>query len=408
MRQPQTDEKQRLTCDMSERRSSKKDLPGSSISSKSSKVSFEKSDDNVGISRGNHDQDSLTRKSGIVTSMPSDAGKKAVTKKLRHLPFKVPSTKNEVTSRGTKDGVESSESSSTATNRPKQAPIILPKEQFQILQDRIKNEIQNLKFLESNIECDTKEGAAAADVEDDEDYDLAELGSDIQFLPKAERDRLMHKQTLKSKVDESKTLKTKVNTILALESDADILTIDLTKESTPPVEVSAKTDENEYDSLSLELDYGAKIDWDENRKIEKMKHSPVVNLDIDESKLTSETSKKISDIKNKIGRSLSIGLTNKEVTTNSEKKESNVEDNGDEDAEILELSKLRCTSERTEVVTDRERRRKRRCANYPGFAFGSSIFSSDTMMKFSIIRNELHNIMNTQLKRVCIISYYGV
>ncbi|KYB24969.1 Tropomyosin-2-like Protein [Tribolium castaneum] len=70
------------------------------------------------------------------------------------------------------------------------------------------------------------------------------------------------------------------------------------------------------------------------------------------------------------------------------------------DPEIEELARLRCTSERTEVVAEREtRRRGRRCADYPGLAF-SSIFSSDTLIKFSIIRNELHNIMNTQLKRV--------
>jgi tropomyosin-1 len=72
-----------------------------------------------------------------------------------------------------------------------------------------------------------------------------------------------------------------------------------------------------------------------------------------------------------------------------------------EDPEIEELSRLRCTSERAEVVAEREtRRRGRRCADYPGLAFASSIFSSDTLIKFSIIRNELHNIMNTQLKRV--------
>lgn len=71
------------------------------------------------------------------------------------------------------------------------------------------------------------------------------------------------------------------------------------------------------------------------------------------------------------------------------------------DPELAEWSKLRCTSERTEVVAEREHRRQnRRCADYPGLAFGRSIFSSDTMMKFSIIKNELHNIMNTQLKRV--------
>lgn len=71
------------------------------------------------------------------------------------------------------------------------------------------------------------------------------------------------------------------------------------------------------------------------------------------------------------------------------------------DPEAAEWAKLRCTSERTEVVAEREyRRQNRRCADYPGLAFGRSIFSSDTMMKLNIIRNELHNIMKTQLKRV--------
>lgn len=74
------------------------------------------------------------------------------------------------------------------------------------------------------------------------------------------------------------------------------------------------------------------------------------------------------------------------------------------DPETEELSKLRCTSEMTEVVAEREKRHSRRCADYPGLAFASSIFSSDTLMKFSIIRNELHNIMNSQLKRVCSIA----
>lgn len=74
--------------------------------------------------------------------------------------------------------------------------------------------------------------------------------------------------------------------------------------------------------------------------------------------------------------------------------------NEEQDSETLEWSKLRCTSERTEVIAEREHRRQKRCADYPGLAFGRSIFSSDSVMKFNIIRNELHNIMNTQLKRV--------
>ncbi|XP_066603146.1 uncharacterized protein Tm1 isoform X4 [Prorops nasuta] len=80
---------------------------------------------------------------------------------------------------------------------------------------------------------------------------------------------------------------------------------------------------------------------------------------------------------------------------NSDDESQNVE----EDPEIAELAKLRCPSERTEVRAEREARRRKRCADYPGLAFGSSIFSSDTMMKFSVIRNELQNIMGNQLKR---------
>ncbi|XP_065366006.1 probable serine/threonine-protein kinase dyrk2 isoform X1 [Calliphora vicina] len=72
----------------------------------------------------------------------------------------------------------------------------------------------------------------------------------------------------------------------------------------------------------------------------------------------------------------------------------------DDDLQSAEWANLRCTSEAAEIVAEREaRRNKNRCADYPGLAFGRSIFSSDTMMKFNIIRNELHNIMNTQLKR---------
>jgi len=74
----------------------------------------------------------------------------------------------------------------------------------------------------------------------------------------------------------------------------------------------------------------------------------------------------------------------------------------EEDPEMAELAKLRCPSERTEVQAEREARRRKRCADYPGLAFGSSIFSSDTMMKFSLIKNELQNIMGNQLKRVSI------
>ena len=73
-----------------------------------------------------------------------------------------------------------------------------------------------------------------------------------------------------------------------------------------------------------------------------------------------------------------------------------------ETEEETQLASLRCPSERTELVSEREQRRRKRCSDYPGFAFGfGSVFGSDTMMKFSIIRNELHNVINGQLKRVC-------
>ncbi|XP_025270724.1 tropomyosin alpha-3 chain isoform X8 [Camponotus floridanus] len=80
---------------------------------------------------------------------------------------------------------------------------------------------------------------------------------------------------------------------------------------------------------------------------------------------------------------------------NSDDESANVE----EDPELAELAKLRCPSERAEVQAEREARRRKRCADYPGLAFGCSIFSSDTMMKFNLIKNELQNIMGNQLKR---------
>lgn len=86
---------------------------------------------------------------------------------------------------------------------------------------------------------------------------------------------------------------------------------------------------------------------------------------------------------------------------NSDDESTNVE----EDPELVELAKLRCSSERAEVEAEREARRGKRCADYPGLAFGSSIFSSDTMMKFSLIKNELQNIMGNQLKRVSFDSF---
>ncbi|XP_078049283.1 tropomyosin 1 isoform X7 [Augochlora pura] len=71
----------------------------------------------------------------------------------------------------------------------------------------------------------------------------------------------------------------------------------------------------------------------------------------------------------------------------------------DEDPELVELAKLRCPSERAEVQAEKEARKRKRCADYPGLAFGSSIFSSETMIMFRLIKNELQNTLGNQLKR---------
>jgi len=78
----------------------------------------------------------------------------------------------------------------------------------------------------------------------------------------------------------------------------------------------------------------------------------------------------------------------------------------EDDLEDSELSKLRCGSLCTEELVEKEkqkqlrRNRTNRCPDYPGLAFGSAMFGSDTSMKFNIIKNELHNIMKSQLRRV--------
>ncbi|XP_023231560.1 tropomyosin isoform X1 [Centruroides vittatus] len=72
---------------------------------------------------------------------------------------------------------------------------------------------------------------------------------------------------------------------------------------------------------------------------------------------------------------------------------------GQESDESEEWSRLRCSSVQTEVIAERNRRNRQPSSGYPGLAFGSSLFSAGTMMKFSVISNELHNIMNVQLRR---------
>lgn len=137
----------------------------------------------------------------------------------------------------------------------------------------------------------------------------------------------------------------------------------------------------------------AEVEKSEKQKSRKKKQS---------SSTTDKTTTSITTTRKKSGK---IKFQSYDPTKQErpavEGSEHQIDVNDENDPEQAEWSKLRCTSERTEVVAEREHRRQnRRCADYPGLAFGRSIFSSDTMMKFNIIRNELHNIMNTQLKRV--------
>ncbi|XP_058447240.1 uncharacterized protein LOC131427772 isoform X12 [Malaya genurostris] len=146
------------------------------------------------------------------------------------------------------------------------------------------------------------------------------------------------------------------------------------------------------------------------KKLKRSKKSP----SSDDSSSASVSRKKSSSSSKKSSKNTTDGKQRKKVRTAGSSEVQKVQrasgdgapsdgDSGlatdDIDPDAAEWAKLRCTSERTEVIAEREHRRQKRCADYPGLAFGRSIFSSDTMMKFNIIRNELHNIMKTQLKR---------
>ena len=73
-------------------------------------------------------------------------------------------------------------------------------------------------------------------------------------------------------------------------------------------------------------------------------------------------------------------------------------DNGNE--ESSEFAGLPCSSLQTETIQNEIRKKRQPSAGYPGLAVGSPMFSG-TIMKFSLISNELKNIQNVWLKRVC-------
>lgn len=81
-----------------------------------------------------------------------------------------------------------------------------------------------------------------------------------------------------------------------------------------------------------------------------------------------------------------------------EKKTSLIKDDLVDEKENLEdKDDLICSSLPTEVLNERERRKS---IGYPGLALSSSMFFSNSMLRYKLISNELYNIQNVQLKRV--------
>lgn len=159
---------------------------------------------------------------------------------------------------------------------------------------------------------------------------------------------------------------------------------------------STRLTQNSCDDIQETTVEGSCINLDVKNK-ENSSSSSSSSILTDHNDKKSPTVKSSDSKKRKI-RSAQTDIV-KSVTRSAGDGAENIVDEEDDD-ETVELSKLRCTSERTEVIAERETRRQKKCADYPGLAFGRSIFSSDSMMKFNIIRNELQNIMNNQLRRV--------
>ncbi|KAF5302723.1 hypothetical protein FQR65_LT08465 [Abscondita terminalis] len=200
-------------------------------------------------------------------------------------------------------------------------------------------------------------------------------------------------QTIENDLDQTQEQLTQINTKLEEKEKALQTTLEASKLTQPPVVVPVilSASSNNENELIVNADQ-VKSD------IIDLTNCDDEELDSKQSSIKLDVVKKDYGVAKTPSRNSSFG--DMSMVTRPAAEGSSQSDQEAEDAEVEELSRLRCTSERTEVVAEREIRRKnRRCADYPGLAFGSSIFSSDTLMKFSIIRNELHNIMNTQLKR---------
>ncbi|XP_037708134.1 putative uncharacterized protein DDB_G0277255 isoform X15 [Drosophila subpulchrella] len=182
------------------------------------------------------------------------------------------------------------------------------------------------------------------------------------------------------------------------------VTNSLGSNSPTPTDESSVQDEGASQPMAVPLAEGATpaAATTTSAKSKKKKREKGEKSERSEKSEKSEKKKKSSGKKERSKRSSAMEMSSDSLATDLS---GGAIDEGialadDDENQAAEWSKLRCTSEAAEIVAEREaRRNKGRCADYPGLAFGRSIFSSDTMMKFNIIRNELHNIMNTQLKR---------
>jgi len=151
------------------------------------------------------------------------------------------------------------------------------------------------------------------------------------------------------------------------------------------------------------------VGTEENNKPDIVNNNTLTDTDtkatLEDSQNNNPTKQVSPSVRAKeLSRSLTPQLKSPDTPLSPQKKA--ISKNDDDGMEEL-WAKLRCGSLSAEEVAERERKkaerqknRQNRCADYPGFAFGSAMFGSETTMKFNIIKNELQNIMRSQLKRV--------
>lgn len=163
----------------------------------------------------------------------------------------------------------------------------------------------------------------------------------------------------------------------------------LTKINLPNLKLSDSNEDLNEESRRIQADKRTDQDSPVVEQTRRLSRNDSIDDLIDDSSKDSSKASSISnsreslDSRNKTKRNGKRKSKRNDISNENEKE--NLEDN------------LTCSSEPTELVNERE---KRRTVGYPGLAFGSSIFSSNTMMRFRLISNELHNIQNVALKRV--------